>query len=98
MPYQMSSDFQTILDFSTLNQQKKLSDLEIEAKIAMASFAADAAKLANANANAVDVAQTLIGLRNELRQLDPADPIDKAVYDTIKQKMESYGVSIPQSS
>ena len=44
MPYQMSSDFQTILDFSTLNQQKKLRDLEIEAKIAMASFAADAAK------------------------------------------------------
>ena len=94
MPYQVSPDFQAILDFSTISHQKKLKELEIESEIAMAQFKADAAKAANEAANAanvnsgiVDDARTLMDLRNQLKDLDPSDPDDKLVYDAIKKKM-----------
>ena len=101
MPYQVSPDFQAILDFSTISHQKKLRELEIESEIAMAQFKADAAKAANEAANAanansgvIDNVRTIMDLRTELKKLDPADPIDKAVYDAVKQQLEDYGVTI----
>ena len=94
MPYQMSSDFQTILDFSTLSHHKKLRELEIESEITMAQFKADAAKAANEAANAanvnsgiIDDTKTLMNLRNQLKELDPSNQDDKIVYDAIKKKM-----------
>ena len=95
MPYQVSPDFQAILDFSTINHQKKLRELEIESEIAMAQFKADAAKAANDATNAanfrsgvVDNVRKLMDLRNELKQLDPANPADKPVYDYVKEQMD----------
>ena len=95
MSYQISPDFQTILDFSTLNHHKKLRELEIESQIAMAQFTADAAKAANEATNAantrsgiVDNVKRLMDLRDELKKLDPADPQDKPVYDYVKEQMD----------
>ena len=89
MPYQMSSDFQTILDFATLSHQKELRQLEIDSKIAMASFAAEQAKIAEINSSAVETTRTLMDLRNQLKELDPAKPEDKPVYDYVQKQMDT---------
>ena len=89
MAYQTSSDFQSILDFATLNHQKKLRQLEIDSKIAIASFTAEQAKLAKINSTAVETTETLMGLRDKLKQLDPANPADKPVYDYVMEQMDT---------
>ena len=89
MAYQMSSDFQTILDFATLSHQKELRQLEIDSKIAMASFAAEQAKIAKINSSAVETTRTLMDLRNQLKELDPTKPEDKPVYDYVQKQMDT---------
>ena len=89
MAYQTSSDFQSILDFATLNHQKKLRQLEIDSKIAVASFTAEQAKLAKINSTAVETTETLMNLRDKLKQLDPANPADKPVYDYVMEQMDT---------
>ena len=89
MSYQISPDFQSILDFATMSHQKKLMEQELEASIAMAQFKADAAKMAAANSNTVDVANTLMALRNQMKDLDISDPIDKAIYDSLQKRMDA---------
>ena len=88
MPYQMSSNFQTILDFATLSHQKELRQLEIDSNIAIASFAAEQAKIAKINSSAVETTRTLMDLRNQLKELDPAKPEDKPVYDYVQKQMD----------
>lgn len=89
MAYQISPDFQTILDFATMSHQKELMEQELEASIAMASFKADAAKVAAANSTTLDVAKTLMGLRKQMAQLDVSDETDKAIYDSLKKRLDA---------
>ena len=89
MAYQISPDFQSILDFATLSHHKQLMEQELEASIAMAQFKADAAKMAAANSNTVDVANTLMALRNQMKDLDVSDPTDKAIYDSLQKRMDA---------
>ena len=89
MPYQISSDFQTILDFATMSHQKELMEQELEASIAMAQFKADAAKVAAANSNSLDVAKTMMGLRKQMAKLDVSNEIDKAIYDNLKKRLDA---------
>ena len=89
MAYQISPDFQTILDFATMSHQKELMETELDASIAMASFKADAAKVAAANSTSLDVAKTLMGLRKQMAKLDVSDPVDKAIYDSLKKRLDA---------
>ena len=89
MSYQMCSDFQSILDFATLNHQKKLKQLEIDSKIAVAGFTAEQARLAKINSSAVETTETLMALRDKLKELDPAKPEDKPVYDYVQKQMDT---------
>ena len=89
MAYQISPDFQSILDFATMSHQKELMEQELEASIAMAQFKADAAKIAAANSTTLDVAKTLMGLRNQMKNLDVSDPTDKAIYDSLQKRMDA---------
>ena len=89
MPYQISSDFQTILDFATMSHQKQLMETELEASIAMASFKADAAKTAAANSTTVDAANAIMALRNQMAQLDVSNDLDKLVYDSLKKRLDA---------
>ena len=88
MPYQMSSDFQSILDFATLSHHKQLMEQELEASIAMASFKADAAKTAAASSTAIDATNAIMDLRNKMAALDVSKPLDKLVYDNFKKRLD----------
>lgn len=88
MAYQISPDFQTILDFATMSHQKELMEQELEASIAMASFKADAAKVASATSSTVDVANAMMALRNQMAALDVSNPLDKAIYDSLNKRLE----------
>ena len=89
MAYQISPDFQSILDFATLSHHKQLMEQELEASIAMASFKADAAKVASATSSTVDVANAMLALRNQMAQLDVSNEIDKAIYDSLKKRLDT---------
>ena len=89
MAYQISPDFQSILDFATLSHHKQLMEQELEASIAMASFKADAAKTAAANSTTIDAANAIMALRNQMAQLDVSDPLDKVVYDSLKKRLDT---------
>ena len=88
MAYQISPDFQSILDFATLSHHKQLMEQELEASIAMASFKADAAKVASATSSTVDVANAMMALRNQMAALDVSNPLDKAIYDSLNKRLE----------
>ena len=88
MAYQISPDFQSILDFATLSHHKQLMEQELEASIAMASFKADAAKVASATSSTVDVANAMMALRNQMAALDVSNPLDKAIYDSLTKRLE----------
>ena len=88
MAYQISPDFQSILDFATLSHHKHLMEQELEASIAMASFKADAAKVASATSSTVDVANAMMALRNQMAALDVSNPLDKAIYDSLNKRLE----------
>ena len=88
MAYQISPDFQSILDFATMSHHKKLMETELEASIAMASFKADAAKVASATSSTVDVANAMMALRNQMAALDVSNPLDKAIYDSLNKRLE----------
>ena len=89
MAYQISSDFQSILDFATMSHHKKLMETELEASIAMASFKSDAAKVAAATSSTVDMANAIMALRNQMKNLDVSDPADKAIYDSFKKRLDA---------
>ena len=55
----------------------------------MASFAAEQAKIAKINSSAVETTRTLMDLRNQLKELDPAKPEDKPVYDYVQKQMDT---------
>ena len=88
MAYQISPDFQSILDFATLSHHKQWMEQELEASIAMASFKADAAKVASATSSTVDVANAMMALRNQMAALDVSNPLDKAIYDSLNKRLE----------
>ena len=88
MAYQISPDFQTILDFATMSHQKELMEQELEASIAMASFKADAAKVASATSSTVDATNAIMDLRNKMAQLDVSNETDKVIYDSFKKRLD----------
>ena len=88
MAYQISPDFQSILDFATLSHHKQLMEQELEASIAMASFKADAAKVASATSSTVDATNAIMDLRNKMAALDVSNPLDKIVYDSFKKRLD----------
>ena len=88
MAYQISPDFQTILDFATMSHQKELMEQELEASIAMASFKADAAKIAAATSSSVEATNAIMDLRNKMAALDVSNPLDKLVYDSFKKRLD----------
>ena len=88
MAYQISPDFQTILDFATMSHQKELMEQELEASIAMASFKADAAKVAAATSSTVEATNAIMDLRNKMAQLDVSNETDKVIYDSFKKRLD----------
>ena len=88
MAYQISPDFQSILDFATLSHHKQLMEQELEASIAMASFKADAAKVAAATSSTVDATNAIMDLRNKMAQLDVSNETDKVIYDSFKKRLD----------
>ena len=89
MAYQMSSDFQSILDFATLSHHKQLMEQELEASIAMASFKADAAKTAAASSTAIDATNAIMALREQMAKLDVSDETDKVIYASLKKRLDA---------
>ena len=88
MAYQISPDFQSILDFATLSHHKQLMEQELEASIAMASFKADAAKVAAATSSTVEATNAIMDLRNKMAQLDVSNETDKVIYDSFKKRLD----------
>ena len=88
MAYQISPDFQSILDFATLSHHKQLMEQELEASIAMASFKADAAKVAAATSSTVEATNAIMDLRNKMAQLDVSNEADKVIYDSFKKRLD----------